>query len=157
MNFERYGLKMYAPMYGLKVIAVDRSSLFFENGDSARFELDGDCCSTSDFTDDAMLAFKELIGRTIVSIEDRDGSSSQAVEEKYPEGDQLSWHFLVITTDKGHVTIDWRNDSNGYYDGTCFPVDCPPLHPVTHDAIVEGQSLAQVLALEERRKQGEAQ
>ena len=26
--------------------------------------------------------------------------------------------IILITTDKGHITVDWRNDSNGYYDGT---------------------------------------
>lgn len=33
------------------------------------------------------------------------------------------WYFLVFFTSGGHVTIDWRNDSNGYYAGTiCLSV-----------------------------------
>lgn len=29
----------------------------------------------------------------------------------------IRWAFLVFETDRGHATIDWRNDSNGYYSG----------------------------------------
>ena len=32
--------------------------------------------------------------------------------------DSVSGHCIVFTTDQGHETIDWRNDSNGYYDGS---------------------------------------
>lgn len=99
---------------GRTVERVDGSQLFFEDGASIQFRLTGDCCSSSEWTKEEQ--FKELVGAKILSAENRSGRSDTGVAE--PENhDVLSWHFLVFTTDKGHVTIDWHNDSNGYYDG----------------------------------------
>jgi len=93
------------------------------DGSSARFDLEGDCCSNSFFTD--VKEFDELIGSVIQSVEQRSDLTPKTPER--PGGrlvcrgaDCTSWHFLVFTTNKGHVTIDWRNESNGYYDGCCY-------------------------------------
>ncbi len=128
---------------GRKVIAVEESTLFLEDGGAFRFDLEGDCCSTSSFTAEGLAAFGELVGATIASVEDRGDEEREAVcSEKYPASDVDSWHFLVFTTDKGHVTVDWRNESNGYYDGTCIMVQAKPMNPVRHDAILEGHPSA---------------
>lgn len=84
----------------------------------ATLELEGDCCSRSYFTD--LAQFDELVGATITQVEERDEPSRDGLPTGDPVEyvDAISWHFLVVVTNKGHVTIDWRNDSNGYYDGT---------------------------------------
>lgn len=74
-----------------------------------RLELTGDCCSHSFYTDPKQ--FLELMGSTITHIEERENKTDETDDEVQ------RWKFLVFTTDRGHVTIDWRNDSNGYYDG----------------------------------------
>jgi hypothetical protein len=90
---------------------IDQVILTLADGRTLWLALDGDCCSHSYYADPKQ--FDELIGATIQQIEERDGKEEQ--------GGEVSWHFLVFTTDKGHVTIDWRNDSNGYYDGSVHP------------------------------------
>lgn len=102
---------------GAKVVALEDvkdMTLVLEDGRRVMMTLTGDCCSSSSFTDPKQ--FQELVGRTILAAEDRHGQSDNNLP--VPEGsDVISWHFLVFTTDQGHVTIDWHNDSNGYYDG----------------------------------------
>lgn len=144
---SKWGAPEWKTLEGQKVIAVDGATVFLEDGRAFMFDLDGDCCSSSDYTPEGLAAFAELPGATIASIEERNGTSTDGLEEKYPASDVDSWHFLVITTNKGHVTIDWRNSSNGYYDGTCFLVEAKPLHPVVNDAILEGRGVAEVRAM----------
>lgn len=86
--------------------------LDLSDGRKLELSLDADCCSNSYFTD--VTQFAELAGRTILEAEERDGDG---FEEKN-SGNSIRPHFLVFKTDGGHVTIDWRNASNGYYDGT---------------------------------------
>lgn len=111
---------------GATVLSVeadeDWASLKFADGRVLRFRLEGDCCSSSYFTAPKE-QFGELVGARIHEIEERQQFPDDKNDiEKYPqEGGDISWHFLVFTTDKGHVTIDWRNDSNGYYDGSIHP------------------------------------
>jgi hypothetical protein len=83
----------------------------FDDGTKRLLWLEADCCSHSFFTD--VNQFDELLGATIQNVEERDG---EVEGDKYA-GDVKAWHFLVFETNKGHVTIDWRNESNGYYDG----------------------------------------
>jgi len=105
--------------WGAKITSVDvqgaDADVELSGGSTIRMHLDGDCCSSSRFTDPKQ--FDELVGATIIEVEERFGQSDNNLPA--PEGsDVISWHFLVFKTDKGHVTIDWHNDSNGYYDGT---------------------------------------
>jgi hypothetical protein len=114
---------LYAQVAGRQVVNVIDAgavSLVLDNGQVLQIDLEGDCCSSSYFAD--VKQFDELKGATIQSIEERDEASSTPLAKPEDDNDSsVSWHFLVFTTDKGHVTIDWRNDSNGYYDGTVLP------------------------------------
>ena len=107
---------------GAVVRDVDLSStptILFEDGRRLKLQLvtDDPCRSDSSFyTDESQ--FRELIGSTILSIEERSNCEPRAPG---PPEDNTEWHFLVFTTDSGHVTIDWRNDSNGFYDGSVWP------------------------------------
>ncbi len=156
-----YREEEYPKLYGRKVVAVDGSTLFLDTGAAWHFGLEGDCCSTSDYTPEGLEAFKELVGATIAKIESRPSWDNHVVDddklmsamytareaalvERYPPDDHDCWHFLVFVTDKGHVTIDWRNQSTGYYDGWVNLTAAPPLHPVIHDAIIDGKSIAEI-------------
>lgn len=99
---------------GRTVVKTRGETLYLDDGNKLHLELYGECCSQSFFTD--LKQFEELEGAKILNIEEREGQSDNNLPE--PEGDVISWHFLVFTTDKGHVTIDWHNESNGYYDGS---------------------------------------
>lgn len=100
--------------------AFDSIVLNFLDGRDLRLQLKGDCCSSSYYTDFGQ--FDELIDSTIRAIEERDGKSETPGEKPSQENSEsISWHFLVFITNKGHVTIDWRNDSNGHYDGSVHP------------------------------------
>ena len=151
-------------LVGKKVIAVsvqdDVAYLVLESGRVAVLTLEGDCCSSSSFTPEGMAAFNELIGATITAVEQRGNESpewqrrEEACAARHPPSDVDSWHFLVFITDRGHVTIDWRNSSNGYYDGSITP-SSQTLHPVVVDAILEGQAGAFVNALQTRLRDKE--
>lgn len=85
-------------------------------GGTLLLRLDGDCCSHSYFTKDAQ--FEDLIGAKILSAEEVWEESGFAPYNEDSSWATYKWHFLKFATDKGYVTIDWRNESNGYYDGS---------------------------------------
>ena len=87
----------------------ERADIHFRDGTRLDLVLAG-VCSRSYFHDAAQ--FRPLIGATIRSIEER-----ELGEVENPESECTRAHCLVFITDRGHETIDWRNDSNGYYDG----------------------------------------
>lgn len=79
----------------------------------------GDCCSLSWFND--ILGVDALLGgtiRAIESIEMPDPRSEEARKKEEKDGDYLAFYGYKITTDKGHVTLAFRNSSNGYYGGS---------------------------------------
>lgn len=91
--------------------------LTFTDKSVLTIDLEGDCCSSSYFTEDASKDVMDLVGAKIINgeLESSDGKHGPyATTEDFGE---VSWHFLKFNTDKGDVTLDWRNDSNGYYDG----------------------------------------
>mgnify|MGYP006384805167 FL=1 len=102
---------------GKKIIGYsldsDRQVLRFDIdvGDPVVLEAEGECCS----------------GTWIESIDAPDnllGIVQSAEEIEMPDlGDMpgcdvVAYYGLKIVTDKGHVVIDYRNDSNGYYGGS---------------------------------------
>lgn len=99
-------------------ITGDRVTLRLDDGRAVLFGLEGECCSRSYFTDPEQ--FVELGGLIIQKVELRSGNSGfvgNLSKEKEEKKSELKWHFLVFITNEGHVTIDWRNESNGYYAG----------------------------------------
>lgn len=109
-----------AKALGKKVVEVENSGtpivLKFEDGSKLKIDLEGDCCSSSYFSPEGLSDSKELEGATIDAIEEVE-SGNHGPYDDGGDYDCVSWHFLKIKTDKGDVTLDWRNDSNGYYDG----------------------------------------
>ncbi|MDE2425647.1 MAG: hypothetical protein KGO96_07050 [Elusimicrobia bacterium] len=89
---------------------TDAICLIMDDSTNILVVLDGDCCSGSYFEDKNQ--FDELIGSKITEVlEEEDRTEDNGAWER------IIWSFLKFTTDKGHVTIDWRNESNGYYSG----------------------------------------
>lgn len=95
------------------------ASLVLDDGVVVHFSLYAECCSESFFTDPSQ--WNELLGSVIQCVEER--SECERIPAGHPTKDpecrdvESLWSFLVFTTNKGYVTIDWRNDSNGYYSG----------------------------------------
>lgn len=155
-----YADRDFDPLIGRTVIFVehlqapDRDStiaLYLDNGKAFEFRLEEDCCSTSAFTNEAFEEAFMLIGAEVKYVEHREGGSTgyrrgedkpvgertAALSLQYPPSESDSWHFIVFATDKGHVTLDWRNMSNGHYDGSCAVVEIAPLPAPAHDAALE--------------------
>jgi hypothetical protein len=97
-----------------------------EDGRRVRLVLDGDCCSESYFENNSIADAKSIIGETLVKIQPvREGSTRKRVENADALGfnqEYVVYHALKITTNKQELVLDWRNESNGYYDGTCIVV-----------------------------------
>lgn len=90
-------------------------TLLLESGKEVQLNLQGDCCSGSYFEDNSCDEMEGLVGEELRSIE----RASARIEDKEVEYTVSKYHALKITTDKSSLTVDWRNDSNGYYDGWC--------------------------------------
>jgi len=90
--------------------------LSFNYGDKIVLKLEADCCSESYFTPESMELLRSLEGETITSLErvasERPGGGIGGRQES------TCWHALLVRTNKRSFTVDWRNDSNGYYDGS---------------------------------------
>lgn len=104
------------------VIATTESlRLVSTDGHEVRVELKGDCCSRSFFDNYSLIDARGLMGERLVDIEDVDRAVDRTAPESdpYKDGcDVIEYHALIIRTDKQSITVDWRNDSNGYYSGT---------------------------------------
>lgn len=85
--------------------------IYMDDGHVIVVGLKGDCCSCSTFED--VRQFEELNGRTIQDIELRSDKERTTRDENHAD----QWSFLVFITSGGHVTINWHNESNGYYSG----------------------------------------
>jgi len=58
-----------------------------------------------------------LIG-TVMKVENLEMPNLGNVDGVHHKGvDEVSYYGVKITTDAGRCTIDFRNDSNGYYGG----------------------------------------
>lgn len=107
------------PLVGKRVVALflaaDRKALKFdlEGGESVIARADGDCCSSS-WIEDIDLP-TSLVGGVVRSVEDVDMPD---LAEEEDEREVVAYYGCRITTDRGSCTIDYRNESNGYYGGS---------------------------------------
>lgn len=86
------------------------------DGRSVKLDLSGDCCSGSYFEETCISEAKELVGQTITRIQHVE---SELPEREEPHGNVTKYHAVKISTLSGELVLDWRNESNGYYDGSC--------------------------------------
>jgi hypothetical protein len=94
----------------IRIAEDKRALLFITDGGEIIVRADGDCCS------DTWIEHIELptLPAKVASVEDIDmpdlGSPS--------EYECIQYYGCKITTDKGVMVIDYRNESNGYYGGS---------------------------------------
>ena len=95
-------------------IADDKQALLFVLGDAEVIvKVDADCCSMSwvESVELPALGFPA----TVISVEDLEMPDPKDYDAT--DFDVLAFYGCKITTNKGEIIIDYRNDSNGYYGG----------------------------------------
>jgi len=94
------------------LIAEDKQAILFKCSDGdVKALADADCCSYTwiENIDTPALGFPA----TVQSV--RDLEMGDDIESE--DGDVVTLYGIEIVTDKGAITIDFRNESNGYYGG----------------------------------------
>jgi hypothetical protein len=102
-------------------IAEDKKTIKFRTteGDIVA-KTDGDCCSNSwiENVEVGILGFPALV------IEVEDINMPEQIESENDDYAVTTFYGFKITTDKGTIFLDYRNESNGYYGGSlCWPDD----------------------------------
>ncbi len=94
-------------------IASDKQAMLFvdDSGNEFIVRTDGDCCSYTWIESVEMPALG--LPFTIINVEDLDMPDLGDM----PDKEVVAYYGAKITTDKGDMVIDYRNDSNGYYGG----------------------------------------
>jgi hypothetical protein len=98
-------------------ISSDRQALRFTLSDGASIvvDTDADCCSYTWIEHVELPALG--LPAVVLAVEDLEmpvGAASVFVTAP----DVLAFYGCKITTDRGEIVIDYRNDSNGYYGGS---------------------------------------
>ena len=95
-------------------IAEDSEALRFVLGeDEVVVRVDAECCSYTWIESIELPALG--FPATVLSVEDLD--MPEPSDEEAKDYECLAKYGCKITTDKGEIVIDYRNDSNGYYGG----------------------------------------
>jgi hypothetical protein len=119
-------------------LSDDRSriTLKFQDGFSKSYGVEGDCCSSSWI--EHLEAPDDINGARLLRVEESDGvpfdghvcvgyDYSKTDEENKAAGacghDTLQVYNTKFHTDRGTVTLEYRNDSNGYYGGYLVDAD----------------------------------
>lgn len=90
------------------------------NGDKFYYQVYGECCSATWFAHIA--GIKSLLGNKVNSVENKEeftDEEQKKAEEEQEDYDVLNLYGILLKTDKGTCDIEFRNDSNGYYGGSC--------------------------------------
>lgn len=100
---------------------------FAWDGGQERYGVEGDCCSTSWF--DSFEGAADIIGSPIVKVteldlpdletdaEDRPICTCKNCNAEYGHGARVAVYGFRIETNEASATLEFRNDSNGYYGG----------------------------------------
>lgn len=95
-------------------LADDKEAIKFEidGGEPLVVRVDADCCSHTWVESIELLALG--FPATVVAVDDLDMPDLGNIEGC----DVVAYYGCKITTDRGEIVIDYRNDSNGYYGGS---------------------------------------
>ena len=92
-------------------VATDKKAIRFTvDGEFVVAKCEADCCSET-WIESLELPAGGLPAK-VLAVEDLD------LPAKYGEYDLLQFYGLKLTTDKGDLVLDYRNESNGYYGGS---------------------------------------
>ena len=97
--------------------AVGEGAMAFYTTEGEVFSLyhEQDCCETVDI-EDICGDLGDLIGSPIIrASEDSNNENPPGAEVPEWQDSSFTWTFYNIATAKGHVTIRWYGESNGYY------------------------------------------
>jgi len=75
-----------------------------------------DCCSTSSFK--SIENAENIINEWIIGIEEKPAYGF-LIEEHLCERNTVTIYGYTLKTNKGYCDIEFRNESNGYYGGSC--------------------------------------
>ncbi len=95
-------------------LTADKRALRFklDDGTEVVARCDGDCCSSTWVEHISLPA----LGFPALVTEAEDVPMPDLGTP--PEFECLAYYGFQVTTDKGHMVIDYRNESNGYYGGS---------------------------------------
>lgn len=94
----------------------------FKDGEAAYIGTEGDCCSRSWWSD--VIGKKSAMGGKITGVRVLELPEPKD-SRRYSEEDKVYGYSL--DTDRGSVTLAFRNASNGYYGGSCYRMEDPPI------------------------------
>lgn len=80
------------------------------------YRAEGDCCSSTWF--ESIDNPENLIDSEIIGIEQKEYTSDRDDSLDYQEVVTQTYGY-TLKTNRGHTDIVFRNESNGYYGGTC--------------------------------------
>ena len=94
------------------MISDDKKALLFQT-DSGEViaKADGDCCSNT-WIESVELPARGFPAK-VLAVEDIEMPDLGSPDEY----ECIAYYGYKITTDRGHIVIDYRNESNGYYGG----------------------------------------
>lgn len=96
--------------------------LSFAEGDPHFVETDGDCCSESWWAD--VIGAASCYGGTVTQVRTLDLPEPQDDRSRQEEDQAYGY---AIDTERGTVTLAFRNSSNGYYGGSAYATTDPCL------------------------------
>lgn len=100
-------------IWDMKIADDEQAILFVTDKGNVVARADGDCCSYTWIEHIELVSFPAKV----MNVEDIDMPNLSSSEEEEQSGDYIEYYGCKITTDKGHIIIDYRNSSNGYYGG----------------------------------------
>lgn len=106
-------------LLGKKLVRLEQRgsegfSLHFADGTEARFDVFGDCCSSSWI--EHLETPVDLEGATLMAV------SSAWMDTKENAYDVVKSYETTFVTDRGAISVEYRNSSNGYYGGNLVRV-----------------------------------
>lgn len=120
----------FGEVVGIRHLQADRSEVgvhkdilefISTKGEILRIELSGECCDRSFFEAHSLDDANDLVGTSIRAIEKVQLQEKVQFQEKGEykgwDDDYTTYHALIISADKLSITLDWRNESNGFYTG----------------------------------------
>ena len=115
---------IYQPLYGRPLALVEHDSdwvkfTFLDDGGPVRYKTYGDCCSTTWI--EHITIPDGIVGTAIFAATEPElppHPSSEVIPEEEQYGDVTQVYHTALATNVGHIIIEYRNSSNGYYGGS---------------------------------------
>ena len=117
----------FSDLLGLTIKHIDGATVGSEcvrfiadNGTSYRLHHMQDCCETVELNE-IIGDISDLEGSPITLAEEVSYTDEPAPDGSLPEfPDSWTWTFYKLATVKGHVTLRWLGESNGYYSESAW-------------------------------------